>query len=322
MTDEKRSLRVLLVEDDPEDVAIFRRYVERLETGRVVMDHVTETGEALTRLAGGGFDLLFIDLNLGGGGNGMDLLERLQQRGIDTPAIMVTGAGDETKAVCAMKAGAYDYLVKNELSAGLLRRTIRNAQRRHALERERTLMTEKLVELSITDELTGLPNRRHLMRKLEEEIARAQRTGHPFALLMIDLDHFKKVNDRHGHPTGDRVLRECADCLRQNIRRTDIAGRYGGEEFCVLLPETSGEGAHRSAEKLRRAVGALPDPAPTISVGVAVRQTHASAEAILRDADEALYEAKAAGRDCVVVHCQSQRRAAESAHHPIEVAQT
>ena len=165
-------------------------------------------------------------------------------------------------------------------------------------------MVEKLAELSITDELTGLANRRQLARMLKEEVMRSERTGHIFGVLMVDLDHFKLVNDGYGHQTGDEVLKRCADTLRGGLRATDFLARYGGEEFCAVLPDTSAAGACRAGERLRERVAALPDPVPTISVGVACWRPGRSGKAILRQADEALYSAKEAGRDRVVLYRQ------------------
>jgi len=295
-------VRVLLVEDDQEDAAIFRRHMARLKHQKAGVERAGDEDEACRRLASEEFDLVFVDLNLAGGSSGIDLLTRLKRDGIDVPAIVVTGSGDETKAVQAMKCGAYDYLAKDEITPDLLERTIRNALERRALEKERQRMVEKLRELTATDELTGLANRRRLTEKLDEEIRRAERSGHLFAVLMIDLDNFKLINDRHGHQVGDEVLKQCADALRQSVRGTDFIARYGGDEFCALLLETSPVGMHRVAERLREAVAALPDPVPTISIGAAFWKPHSAAEEILKRADEALYEAKESGRDRTVVH--------------------
>ena len=160
-------------------------------------------------------------------------------------------------------------------------------------------MTAKLSEMIATDELTGVANRRRLMEKLNEEGQRSGRTGRPFALLMVDLDRFKTVNDRYGHQTGDLVLRECAATLQSHVRATDLVARYGGEEFCVVMPETELEGAGVLAERLRVAVMGLPDPVPTVSIGIAVWQEGFNVDRVLSDADKALYRAKEAGRNCV-----------------------
>ena len=296
-------IRALLVEDDDEDADILRRYMSRLADHSVTVTHVHSAEEALAAISGDGFDLVFLDMHLGGA-DGMDLLDRLKGS-CDTPVIVVTGTGDEARAVEAMKAGAYDYLGKDTLTVDLLERAVRYACRRHLLEQERARMVEKLAELSVTDELTSLANRRSLSQRLEEEARRSARTGRPFALLMVDLDHFKEVNDRHGHQVGDSVLQQCARTLKENVRGTDFVARYGGEEFCVVLPETSLQGAQHVAEKLREAVANLPHPVPTISVGVAVWQPQVSADELLGQADEALYHAKQRGRDRVAVHGES-----------------
>ena len=310
---EAQTIRVLLVEDDDEDALIFCRHADGMKGLRMSVAHVATVAEAMSRLAAAGFDLVFIDLNLESGGTGMDMLKRLRNEGEGIPAVVVTGSGDETRAVEAIHAGAYDYLPKDALSADLLERTVRNALQRLSLEKERARMIRELRELSVTDELTGIANRRSMMRKLEEEVWRSDRTGHSFALLMLDLDHFKEVNDRHGHQKGDQVLRRCAAVLQQNVRRTDLLARYGGEEFCVLLPETSLGGARRAAEKVRQAVVDLPPPVPTVSVGVACWQARSSFEDMLRQADEALYKAKAAGRNRVVAYGDKQNETALSA---------
>jgi len=298
----------LLVEDDQEDADIFRRYVRQLPDCEVAVVRASTEAEALSCLAADRIDLIFLDLNLNGGGSGNHLLECLQDDNVNTPVIVITGSGDETQAVEAMKAGAYDYLPKDALSVDLLEHTIRNALKRRALEAERARMVEELAHLSVTDELTGLANRRYLLEKLAEEVRRSERSGSAFSLLMIDLDHFKEVNDRYGHQTGDEVLRKCADVLKQSVRATDLVARYGGEEFCVILPYTTSRAAARCvAERLRKMIGELPEPAPSISVGIACWELGGSASDVFHRADAALYEAKAAGRDCVVVDGDEQQ---------------
>lgn len=306
---EARIILALLVEDDDEDAAIFCRHIGRLKGQKVDVVRASGEEEARSRLADEQFALAFIDLDLGGRGSGIDFLDRLHREKADVPAIVVTGSGDEIRAVAAMKLGAYDYVVKVNLSADLLERTIRNVRKRHSLEQERARMVEKLAALSVTDELTGLANRRHLIQELEEEVRRSERTSHLFALLVIDLDHFKWVNDRYGHQRGDEVLQHCSATLKQNVRKTDFVARYGGEEFCVILPVTAPEGARRVAEKLREAIRARPSPMPTISVGVAIWKPFSTVKDILRWADEALYRAKGTGRDSVVVYGDMARGA-------------
>ncbi|MBA1148218.1 sensor domain-containing diguanylate cyclase [Ectothiorhodospiraceae bacterium WFHF3C12] len=164
----------------------------------------------------------------------------------------------------------------------------------------------ELEHLAATDALTGISNRRSFLDALERERERSLRYGHTFALLMIDLDHFKAINDTYGHSAGDLVLRELVDVLTANLRANDLLGRIGGEEFAALLPETTLDDAATLAERLRAAVNAAPiavESTPlglTVSIGVVVRGGDDDVAALLRRADMALYEAKRLGRNQVV----------------------
>ncbi|MFA0762151.1 MAG: hypothetical protein HZLCBSQH_002270 [Candidatus Fervidibacterota bacterium] len=176
-----------------------------------------------------------------------------------------------------------------------------------ALSRIKFIAT--LQTLSVTDALTGVPNRRYWDLRLAEEIARAQRYRYPLAVLMVDIDHFKRVNDTYGHQVGDVALQQVASRLRSNLRRTDVLARYGGEEFGVLAPQTSLEAAKVLAERLRHAIASEPiwvnsdlSIPLTISVGVAVFPEHGQNESdLVAAADAALYRAKEEGRNCVRV---------------------
>ncbi|MBA1188921.1 GGDEF domain-containing protein [Pseudomonas entomophila] len=189
------------------------------------------------------------------------------------------------------------------LCAGLLWLTWllgRELRRRHAAE-------QVLASLASTDSLTGLANRRHLDHMLRLESARARRSGRPLAVLMIDIDHFKAFNQRHGHAGGDRALQEVAKAIERSLHRpADLAARYGGEEFQVVLPETERGSALRVAERIRASVEALPlfsdDSRPvTVSIGVGFQLPgkHQTLPQLLGDADRALYKAKADGRNRV-----------------------
>ncbi|HEY0837379.1 MAG TPA: sensor domain-containing diguanylate cyclase [Azospirillum sp.] len=166
---------------------------------------------------------------------------------------------------------------------------------------------ETLRRLSLTDSLTGASNRRHFIEVAEREIERAQRYRRPLSMLMLDIDHFKRVNDTYGHHVGDEALRAFTAVCQRTLRRNDILGRMGGEEFAVLLPETDAPGARRLAERIRRKVMETAVPADggavrfTVSIGVASCQGgEHTVDALLSCADEALYQAKHAGRNRVV----------------------
>jgi diguanylate cyclase (GGDEF)-like protein len=157
------------------------------------------------------------------------------------------------------------------------------------------------------DDLTGLFRRAHFLREAHREISRARRNGKPLSALMIDADHFKRVNDEHGHAGGDAVLQALAAMLIDATRETDVVGRLGGEEFAVLLPDADLEGALIAAERLRAAVQETPVPVATgtlhvtVSVGIAQWSSAEDTDALLRRADGAMYTAKDLGRNCVVV---------------------
>jgi diguanylate cyclase (GGDEF)-like protein len=168
---------------------------------------------------------------------------------------------------------------------------------------------EELERLTRVDDLTGLYNRRYFMERLERETKRSARYGSDLGFLIVDIDHFKRVNDTYGHLVGDRVLREVAAVISELARVTDLAGRFGGEEFCVALAETDLRGTRAFGERVREAVAArwfwgvdVPRLRVTCSVGVTrFRPLEDSATELIRRADEALYEAKRGGRNRVCV---------------------
>jgi diguanylate cyclase (GGDEF)-like protein/PAS domain S-box-containing protein len=195
-----------------------------------------------------------------------------------------------------------EYLDQNDLPAA----SVFASQVAVALENAR--LYTRVQQLAITDEVTGLYNRRGLFELGRREVERAARFNRPLCALMIDIDHFKQVNDLYGHPLGDRVLHRLAECLRMNVRDIDIVGRYGGEEFLILLPENDLQAARLVAERLRRAVAELSIPHKsgdiciTISVGVAAALPETrDLNALIEHADQAMYFAKQSGRNRVAV---------------------
>ena len=174
---------------------------------------------------------------------------------------------------------------------------------------QRKTLEDKLTRLSNTDELTGLYNRRYLRSSLESQAIHYQTTGQPFSVVVIDLDLFKQLNDEHGHLMGDAVLARLADLLRSQLRASDVAGRTGGEEFLLVLPETDQKAAFDLAEKIRKELSQITfrDPSAhsfsvTLSAGIATAQGPAQTyEAIWNQADKALYQAKKSGRNRVYI---------------------
>jgi diguanylate cyclase (GGDEF)-like protein len=196
---------------------------------------------------------------------------------------------------------------QRELLSGLARQVMALLElRAHERMLEEALAREQ--HLASVDMLTGLFNRRVLFERFEAELERSNRYDAPLSLVMVDLDHFKAINDKHGHAAGDAVLRSVGDIIRAGIRASDIAGRYGGEELCVVLPHTTAEGAQAFADSLRKQIEAAAIAIEgriikvTASMGVAALQAErAEARRILAAADEALYAAKRDGRNRVVL---------------------
>ncbi|HSO20693.1 MAG TPA: diguanylate cyclase, partial [Desulfosarcina sp.] len=252
-------------------------------------------------------DLIFLDYLLPDG-TGLHFLAAVGSKGVETPVVVITGQGDELIASRIIQAGAYDYLPKAKVSGKALLRIISNALEKAGLKREMRLAQEKLAEMSVRDELTGMFNRRYFREALDREISGAERYGHGLALCMIDLDHFKRVNDTHGHLCGDRVLKAFGQLLMDSIRKYDVGCRYGGEEFAVILPDTPLEKAislcERFRERIRDHAFSYDDLTLhiTTSVGVAARPAGGSltGEQLVELADKALYQAKSQGRNRVV----------------------
>jgi two-component system cell cycle response regulator len=223
------------------------------------------------------------------------------------PILAIVEPDERARSAKALEIGVNDLLtrpVDPEEMAARVKTLIR--QKRYTDFLRNNL--DHSLELAVTDPLTGLHNRRYMSGQLTSLVRRAVQGGGPVAALLVDIDHFKRINDSFGHDTGDEVLREFAVRLATNVRAIDLACRYGGEEFVVVMPDTSLEAAGRIAERLRLHVAGSPFRMPgleeplqvTISVGVAATLEGDSPDALLKRADAAVYEAKAAGRNQVV----------------------
>lgn len=292
--------RVLLIDDDRLQYRLTQEAFRSFQGGSYVLEWAGSYAEGLEKLVSGGYAACLLDYQLGEH-DGLELIRAAAAQGCRTPIVFLTAETADRIDIAAMNAGALDYLVKGEITPRALERSLR-----YALKLGETL--EALRLLATRDPLTGLLNRREFDRILAEEGERAVRFGESLALLMVDLDHFKAVNDRHGHPAGDAVLGEVARRLTAQVRTVDRVMRFGGEEFALLLMQTDRAGALQVGERVLGAIRGAPVTiganralVVTASVGVAVFPEDAVTAAALVDAaDRALYAAKSAGRDRVV----------------------
>ncbi|RJP86124.1 MAG: diguanylate cyclase [Desulfobacteraceae bacterium] len=301
-----QKINILSVEDSDADFDLLRTVLE--ETGSVIWTRAVNLKEALEFLHQGNFDLILIDYLLPDG-NGFNFLEMLHKSSIETPVIVVTGQGDEIIASQIIRKGACDYLPKKGITKEILSRSVLNVLENARFKKEVSQMNDRLMKMATIDDLTGLYNRRYFMDALKNEVIRHNRYGHYLVLCMMDLDHFKSINDTYGHSTGDMVLRETGRLIKECFRNSDIVCRYGGEEFMIILPHTPRENARLACERFREKIATHPfkDKASgfriTISTGVAQfsKDVDATAEKLIERADEALYQAKNNGRNRVEV---------------------
>jgi two-component system cell cycle response regulator len=297
-------MRVLIVEDSREIRAEVRRILNDAAIEVQVLE--AENGAVALKTAMQGVDLVLCDIEMPEM-DGFQFLRlfRARPENASVPVILLTGRDVSQEKIFAFESGASDYVTKPFIPGELLAR-VKVQLNLKALQDDLRQANERLKEMSVTDYLTGVFNRRHFTEVLATEFRRSVRYKVPVSLAIIDLDHFKNINDRFGHVSGDLVLSEFAHLLRHSFRVTDSIARYGGEEFVVLLPHTAVDAAKLAVEKVLSAlaaiaVGALQKGALTFSAGCASYPSDAvdSPETLITTADAALYKAKEAGRNRV-----------------------
>jgi two-component system cell cycle response regulator len=297
--------RSLLVEDRDRSA---ERILDALSPDYTV-ERETDPARALLELPDGNFDLMIVSLSLDHA-DGLRLCSQVRSldRTRHLPLLIIVEPGDDARLLRGLDMGVNDYIVRPVDPNELVARVRTQMKRKRYTDFLRTRL-EETVEMAILDPLTDLHNRRYMTSHLKTLFEDASQRGKPLSILVLDIDHFKAVNDGYGHAAGDSVLREFASRLRRNIRGIDLACRLGGEEFVVVMPETDLTKAYLVGERLRQCIAAAPFYAGetvgvlqvTASVGVAALEfADDTPELILRRADQALYCAKRDGRNRVV----------------------
>src|SRR5215470_13792543 len=305
LMDDSIPSRILIVEDRPESSAWLRSVLQAPHEVAAV-----ETfEEALVRVRGSDYDLVIVSLGMRGF-DGLRLCSQLRSlpEGRNVPILVVVSEGDRRKLHQALEMGVNDYLTRpidqNELTA-----RVRTQLRKKRYADRLRHNVQLSLEMAITDQLTGLHNRRYMARHLDNLIASSKRSGKPLSFVIMDIDFFKSINDTNGHDIGDEVLKEFASRIAANVRGIDLACRYGGEEFVVVMPDTDVAFAFSVAERLRQQIEVTPivisrnpnELKITVSMGIAKSEgADDTSEALLHRADQALYRAKRSGRNRVV----------------------
>jgi diguanylate cyclase (GGDEF)-like protein len=291
---------ILMVDDEEANLYALRLILESKGYRCLEASSGPEAIEAATE---SNPDVILLDVHMPEM-DGFEVCRRLKAdaRTSHVPIVFLTARyRDHEEIARGLEVGAYDYVTKPFNTAELTARIGVMLRIRRAEDQAR--------QASLTDSLTGLHNRRFLHQRLEEELSRSQRHGVPLTCVMLDLDHFKKINDTYGHAVGDNVLRDVASILRRHIRKSDIAVRYGGEEFVIVLFSSDARSTATVAERVRADVedhvlkSGDETFRLTVSVGIASYPEEGikSADDLLRRADSALYQAKGGGRNMVCV---------------------
>ena len=296
---------MLLVGHDTPDANLISEMLRSSWAEGLVIAYAERFKDAARELHDHGASCALLSIH---GTDDVQSLAYLRSTAPDVPIIVVSDRADEEVALRALRTGAQDFLVKNEVNPILLRRAIS-----YAIERNRTKV--RLAHQALHDALTGLPDRELFLDRLAVALDRSQRTGTALAVLFLDVDNFKRVNDTLGHAAGDRLLEGLAERLRMTLRPMDTVARFGGDEFTFLFEELASEReAMLIAERISRTV-ALPimleegETAVTVSIGISLaRGSSLAAETVIREADAAMYRAKARGRSRYELFDESLRQ--------------
>lgn len=302
----KEVIKILVCDDDPADRKLVCAYLKKLDNREVVILQAGKCQEIQNALEKGRVDLVLMDVHMPEK-SGMDWLREIVKNQV-APVIMLTGAANEEIAVQSIQEGACGYIPKSSLNQNKLISTIGIALEKWKKLQQSKADMEEIERLVTFDTLTSLYNRRSIVQKLNDQLHQSARYQEKFSIIMVDIDHFKGVNDRYGHLVGDDVLENIAGIIKKSLRKTDIAGRYGGEEFVIILPRADLVIGEQIAQRIRRNIASARmtdhsghDFRVTISQGVACFQRKDTATALIIRADDALYKAKKNGRNRVEI---------------------
>ena len=289
------SLTVLLVEDQESEAYVIQRLLNHSESQSFSVVHSPSLADAVTQLATGDFDVCLLDLGLPDG-SGIDSLHQIRSVDARIPIVVLTGNDCETLGLATIESGAQDFVAKDAISAQLLSRSLR-----FSIARQRKMLGHAAD--ANTDQLTGMPNR----RRLNDSFNELSKGSDSLSVALIDIDHFKNVNDNHGHLVGDRVLQHIGELIQTAVGGKVQCARFGGEEFALLLPNTSVEETYLIAcellSEIEAAVMKIDDKQLkiTASVGVSAVESGDTLEDTLSRTDAALYQAKRSGRNQVCI---------------------
>jgi diguanylate cyclase (GGDEF)-like protein len=310
--DEPGLLRVLHVEDDMVDARYLQATLKKIPLYRITYDHVSNVTDALSALKERDYQVIFLDLNLPDG-YGLSLVKTIKTVAPEKPIVILSGNEGNELTLEAVQSGAQDYLVKDQLNANIALRAIRYAIDRKEMER-------RLIYLSQYDHLTGLANRHLFTDRLEQALVRARRQQTSVALMFVDLDYFKSVNDTFGHETGDLLLQKVSERLRGCVREDDTVARLGGDEFVIILEgihndDTAARMANKIIEILSRVfVLGEYEVYITASIGISVHHSgeDVDVEQLMKYSDLAMYQAKDEGKNDFKYFTSSMRSASKT----------
>ena len=299
-------MKILLCDDNAADRELVCTCLRQITNREVVLLKAYRTQEIQNALNKGRIDLVLMDSQMPGK-SGMEWLAGISKKQL-APVVMLTRSRTEEVVMQRLREEAIACLAKNSLSLDTLSNTIDAALDKWVRLQQARADREKLERLATYDSLTGLYNRHAILGRLRDQVNRAHRYNENFSLIMLDIDHFRKVNERYGHLTGDEVLEKVAALIRVNIRDTDVAGRYGAEDFIIILPRTDLGASWVAAERLRSIIetARMKDSVGnafyiTVSQGVAGWERNDDAASLVSRADEALRKAKQKGRNRVQI---------------------